>query len=380
MREPVPLSRWGPDNQAGAANQLTQQLISQALRLGQAGRVFDLSFPISKRAPTHPVYLTPYFICLNNLPWASEKYEREHAGATNGIGWAQERIEMDMHTGTHVDALGHATVAGQAYNRFPLLDVYGNWGLMKLGIENLPPVLTRGILADVAGSRAGDMSPGDAISADELRSVLAAQQVDVRPGDVVLVRTGWGKYWGVDNDRYMLQGCPGSALAPLAGSPSRGSSPSARTAAVEVWPAEEPGQVFPVHVELLVRSGVYLIEQANLRKLPRKSFHSYSSGPAQVHRRDRRPSGCSPSHDPRFAGGANQVGQEPEPGCPVCGSARGCRCPFGAASIRSFACCLSCTRSTLPFASWGARWSRRSVSGSCSWPGGNAGTRRSDRD
>jgi kynurenine formamidase len=103
---------------------------------------------------------------------------------------------MDMHTGTHVDALGHATVSGQAYNRFPLLDVYGNWGLMKLGIENLPPLLTRGLLVDVAGHRAGKMNPGEAISADELRSVLRSQHVEVRPGDVVLVRTGWARYWG----------------------------------------------------------------------------------------------------------------------------------------------------------------------------------------
>jgi kynurenine formamidase len=276
MHEPVPISRWGPDDQAGAANQLTQQLISQALRLGQAGRVFDLSFPVSKQAPTHPVYLTPYFICLNHLPWASEKYEREHAGAANGIGWAQERIEMDMHTGTHVDALGHATAAGQAYNRFPLLDVYGNWGLMKLGIENLPPVLTRGILADVAGSRAGEMSPGDAISADELRSVLAAQQVDVRPGDVVLVRTGWAKYWGVDNDRYMLQGCPGIGVCAARWLAEQGViAVGADQAAVEVWPAEEPGQVFPVHVELLVRSGVYLIEQANLEEIAKEKLYEF---------------------------------------------------------------------------------------------------------
>ncbi|HUZ54578.1 MAG TPA: cyclase family protein [Streptosporangiaceae bacterium] len=276
MANAVPASPWGPADQVGAANQLTQDLVSRALRLATSGRVFDLSFPVSMQAPTHPVYLTPYFICLNHQPWASEKYERENAGATNGIGWAQERIELDMHTGTHVDALGHATASGRAFNNFPLLDVYGNWGLLKLGIENLPPLLTRGILADVAGYRGHDMKAGDAISADELRAVLRAQRVEVRPGDIVMVRTGWAQYWGVDNDKYMLGGCPGISLDAAQWLAASGViAVGADQAAVEVWPSERPGDVFPVHVELLVKSGVYLIEQAQLEEIARERLYEF---------------------------------------------------------------------------------------------------------
>ncbi len=272
----VPASPWGPDDQSGAANRLTQDLIMQALRMAKTGRIFDLSFPVSMQAPTHPVYLTPYFICLNHQPWASAKYEREVTGATNDIGWAQERIELDMHTGTHVDALGHATVAGRAFNNLPLLDVYGNWGLLKLGIENLPPVLTRGVLADVAGYRGKDMQPGDAISADELQRVLKAEQVEVRPGDVVLVRTGWAKYWGVDNDTYMLGGCPGNSLDAARWLAASGVvAVGADQASVEVWPAEQPGQDFSVHIELLVKSGVYLIEQAQLEDIARERVYEF---------------------------------------------------------------------------------------------------------
>jgi kynurenine formamidase len=272
----LPPSPWGPEDQAGAANQLTEDLISRALRLGKTGRVFDLSYPVSREAPTHPVYLSPYFICLNHQPWASAKYEREVTGATNDIGWAQERIELDMHTGTHVDALGHVTVSGLAYNNRPLLDVYGQWGLLKLGIENLPPVLTRGILADVVGHRGKDMKPGDAISAEELQRVLKAQQVEVRPGDVVLVRTGWAKYWGVDNATYMLGGCPGISIGAAKWLAAQGVvAVGADQAAVEVWPAERPGEDFSVHIELLAKSGVYLIEQAQLEDIARERVYEF---------------------------------------------------------------------------------------------------------
>ena len=256
MENLVPPSPWGPEDQACAANRLTRDVISKALRIARTGQIFDLSFPVSMQAPTHPVYLTPYFICLNHQPWASAKYEREITGATNDIGWAQERIEMDMHTGTHVDALGHATVAGRAFNNLPLLDVYGNWGLLKLGIENLPPMLTRGLLADVVGYLGRDMQPGEAISADMLQRVLKAQQVEVRPGDVVLVRTGWAKYWGVDNDTYMLGGCPGISLDAARWLAACGVvAVGADQASVEVWPeiAAGAGLLCPHRIASQVR-------------------------------------------------------------------------------------------------------------------------------
>jgi len=54
MENVVPASPWGPDDQAGAANRLTQDLISQALPIARTGRIFDLSFPVSMHPPTHP--------------------------------------------------------------------------------------------------------------------------------------------------------------------------------------------------------------------------------------------------------------------------------------------------------------------------------------
>jgi kynurenine formamidase len=137
-------------------------------------------------------------------------------------------------------------------------------------------LLTRGILADVAGHRGTDMQPGEAITADELRAVLAAQHVDVRPGDIVMVRTGWARYWGVDNDRYMLAGCPGISLDAARWLAQQGViAVGADQAAVEVWPAEREGDVFPVHVELLTRSGVYLIEQANLEQIASERLYEF---------------------------------------------------------------------------------------------------------
>ena len=137
-------------------------------------------------------------------------------------------------------------------------------------------MLTRGILADVVGHRGKDMKPGDAITADELQRVLKAQRVEVRPGDVVLVRTGWAQYWGVDNDTYMLGGCPGISLDAARWLASKGVvAVGADQASVEVWPAEEPGQDFSVHIELLVKSGVYLIEQAQLEDIAREGIHEF---------------------------------------------------------------------------------------------------------
>jgi kynurenine formamidase len=120
------------------------------------------------------------------------------------------------------------------------------------------------------------MKPGEAISAEELQRVLKAQQVEVRPGDAVLVRTGWAKYWGVDNETYMLGGCPGISIDAARWLAAQGVvAVGADQAAVEVWPAERPGEDFSVHIELLVKSGVYLIEQAQLEDIARERVYEF---------------------------------------------------------------------------------------------------------
>lgn len=114
---------------------------------------------------------------------------------------AAEVITMSIHVGTHIDALCHigevqdgevrlyngveqTTPAQQSHLGQPHLDIAG-----------MPPIVTRGVLLDVAGAKGLEVLPDAyAITADDIRATLAAQGTQVRPGTAVLVRTGFYKH------------------------------------------------------------------------------------------------------------------------------------------------------------------------------------------
>ena len=61
----------------------------------------------------------------------------------------------------------------------------------------MPPIVTRGVLIDVAGAKGQVPLPSEyEIGPDELKAALARQNVDVQPGDAVFIRTGIMSLWG----------------------------------------------------------------------------------------------------------------------------------------------------------------------------------------
>lgn len=263
----IPLSRWGSADRVGAANLIPSTLNPALLALTGQGRVIDLSQPISTRSPRLAPGMSPFTMCMWTHPHDNVVYNEEHFGATNGMAFADERIEGDLHTGTHVDALGHAWVGDRTFNRLPMRQVVTSQGLRELGIENLPPIVTRGVVLDIPHLRGRALMPGEPITADDVMAAAALQGIGFRSGDIVLIHTGWAQYYDDGTDRFVGEspGVDVSAARYLAeqGAVVVGSD----TMGLEVWPAQVPGEHFPVHVELLVNQGVYILEQADLRPL-----------------------------------------------------------------------------------------------------------------
>ena len=142
------------DDQIGAGNLLTVERRLAALRSVQTGRLYDLSHEISAAAPYLLPNQTPYLLSI----WASFRdsiKRRRTTGATNDAGTNLERVEMTMHVGTHIDALGHFSIGDRLYNGLDAAEIVTDWGLDKLGIEHAPPMIARGVLLDVAGLDGG---------------------------------------------------------------------------------------------------------------------------------------------------------------------------------------------------------------------------------
>jgi kynurenine formamidase len=268
-------SRWGADDQIGAGNLLTIERRLAALRSVQSGRLYDLSHEISANAPYLLPNQTPYLLSI----WASFRdsiRRRRKAGATNDAGTNLERVEMTMHVGTHIDALGHFSIGDRLYNGVSAADAVTDWGLDKLGIEHAPPMIARGVLLDVAGLDGGQfLNPGRAVSPDELQRAADTAGVSIEPGDIVLIRTGWGRFFGVDNARY-VEGEPGIDVTAAHWLTSRDVvAIGCDNMAVEVLPNPDRTLMMPVHQHVLAEAGVYLIENLALDEIARERLTSF---------------------------------------------------------------------------------------------------------
>lgn len=192
----------------------------------------------------------------------------------NKTVWMDDFLATEIgQVGTQFDGLGHIGIGHDDgsttfYGDREGAEVMGAYGLNALGIEQVKPFFTRGVLFDIAGLRGRQLEAGEEITAADLEAALERQGVEPPgEGDVAVIHTGWGSLWMVDNETYN-SGEPGIGMDAARWLIDRGVAViGADTWAVEVVPNPEPGQVFPVHQETLARNGVFLHENLATERL-----------------------------------------------------------------------------------------------------------------
>jgi kynurenine formamidase len=131
----------------------------------------------------------------NNPNYAFMLHRRHEEGLESRTSAAGMILTAD-HAGTHVDALCHQAENMVMFGGVPVsAENQGPGGLTALTAETLPPIIRRGVLIDLVAARGGRLPPRYLVERDELAAVADQQGVDVRPGDVLLVHTGWGAAW-----------------------------------------------------------------------------------------------------------------------------------------------------------------------------------------
>jgi hypothetical protein len=263
---------WGPLDQVGAGNLLTVEKRLAALASVRSGAVFDVSHDIYMGAPFMAPNQTPFLMSIFGS-WRDTIKRRRKTGAVNDAGTNLERIEMTTHVGTHIDALGHFSKGDRLYNGLAAAEVVTDWGLERLGIEHAPPMITRGVLFDVAPG-GGHMASAQVVGVADLEAAAARGGFVVEPGDIALVRTGWGRFYEADNARY-LNGEPGLDLPAAKWLIDQGvAAIGADNMAVEVLPNPDRSLMMPVHQYALAERGVYLIENLALEGLAAAGVYS----------------------------------------------------------------------------------------------------------
>ena len=188
-------SRFGAEDQLGMLNHVDEAKRLEALALVREGRMFDLGHVLDEHIPVFP---GRYF--RQTLVTTAH-----HANGNGGVGeghvnWITEQVAGTMQIGTHLDALSHLQMEDRGYNGWTVEELAGTTGVMRLGVETVPQIVTHGWLVDASQA-------GHVIEIADLGSI------DPSPGDAVLFHTGWGAYWD-DPDRYLSEEPgPGCAVA-----------------------------------------------------------------------------------------------------------------------------------------------------------------------
>jgi kynurenine formamidase len=226
----------------------------------QSAQVVDLNFIWDSRSPLLS-FNPPFAAALVNT-------HRQTKGWIPQIAFAADMMYFSgQHGAPTIDALGHISHNGKMFGGLNAEENEGPNGLTALGIETYPKdkYINRGVLLDVAKFKGVDMlAPGYEITGADLEATAKAQGVEVRAGDSVLIRTGFGKLFG-DKAKYMgLRPGPGeSACSWLASKKVFLSGDDQLT--FEVYP--EKGSIFPCHRILIADSGIYIVENMNLEEL-----------------------------------------------------------------------------------------------------------------
>jgi kynurenine formamidase len=272
-------SRWWPSefgegDQRGAANRLGPAKVLEANALIKTGKVYSLGRVYESGMPM-PNDKRIYSLSIPGSPTS------EALGKNQGVSFDEMVTAQIGQVGTQMDGLAHVGVrVGRDdifYNGFKRADFARGYGMEKLGIENVGPIFTRGVLLDVAGIRKRERLPvGYAITPQDLQACVDANKVQIRPGDVVMLHTGHGQLWMKDNPGYNV-GEPGIGMAAAKWlTDKKIVLIGADTWAIECIPPEDPERPFPVHQWDLVRNGVYHLENLDLSALAAEKVYEFA--------------------------------------------------------------------------------------------------------
>jgi kynurenine formamidase len=256
-------SRYGPDDVIGAGNELTPERTLAALRIPQEGRVIELASTLFEGAPAFPPRDWRQLILAHG---ALE--ERLMSPEGTQLTYFEEHVSQTYHIGCHLDGLGHVGIVDRFYNGNHYTDIYEPKGLKKLGIENVRPWVTRGIMLNIAALEGTErLDEGFVITPEHLEEAQKRQGVEVSAGDVVLLHTGWGALWDTDIHRYEEgePGCGWDAAHWL--TDRRVSLVGADNWAFEVIPFEREDGLFAVHQHLLAETGTHILENIQTTEL-----------------------------------------------------------------------------------------------------------------
>ena len=264
-------SRWGANDQAGASNWITPEKVLASVKQVRTGKVYELGQPYNRSMPLG--YGRSYMLTIPASPTHGP------LGSNQLVAHDEFLAASIGQVGTQFDGLGHigqrmrmadGSIQDVFYNGVTREEMRDPYGLKRLGIEHVKPIVTRGILIDVAGLKKVPTLPaGYEVTVADVRAALQRQGIDeasIAPGDAIFFNYGTSSGWTDESKR--VAGPPSgiglevarwviAKQATMVGSDAGGTEA----------PPRDSTQAFPVHHELIARNGIFNMENMRFEDL-----------------------------------------------------------------------------------------------------------------
>ncbi len=228
--------------------------------------LYDLAQPYFVGMPHHPTH-PPFLFSLTKM---HGDYVMPNGGSS-----ASEALALGGHMGTHIDALCHFSCEGKLHGGHEVAAAQSySGGMTQFSVDTLSPIVRRGVLLDIAGQQKATSLPAAfEITPEHLETAARVQAVEIKPGDVVLLRTGWGAFFeDVARFESQMHGPGPSEQGARWLSSKRVFAAGSDTINFELVPS----RTMPVHVHLLVESGIHIIECLNLERLAADRVYEFT--------------------------------------------------------------------------------------------------------
>jgi len=263
---------FGAGDQSGASNLMTSAKAREAVALMKNGSVLSLGRTYE---PDMPLFGARVFAVRGTGGLAGGPL------GGNAVIWMDDFLATEIgQVGTQFDGLAHIGIGGEEpmfYGGVPADEVIGSYGVNKLGIENVKPLFTRGVLLDIVALRGAPLDAGEEITVEDIEAALERQgTAPPTEGDVVLIHTGWGRHWIEDNETFN-SGAPGIGMPAARYLGDLGVAVvGSDTWPIEVVPNPDENLVFPVHQELITRRGIFIHENVATERLAEQGVYEFA--------------------------------------------------------------------------------------------------------
>jgi kynurenine formamidase len=247
------MSRQGSADRRGALNNIAPAQVTAAAWDVRSGRAVSLAAPVASE------------VALDNPDPAVHRMTQPGINPVpaSGLSFAMDRLAMNIHgnADSHIDALCHVIFDGTLYNDVDAHSVTAA-GATELSIEVAGNgIVGRGLLLDIPRVRRVPwLEPGDHVTADDLITAEAVQDVRIGQGDLLFVRVG-------HRTRRRALGPWDSASARAGLHPAALELLAERRIAVlgsdgnnDTAPSAAEGVDFPVHVLAINAMGLHLLD------------------------------------------------------------------------------------------------------------------------